>query len=238
MGDRHVCAITDVPRTLVCFGDDDLGQASPPPGTGWVEISSGGDHTCARLPAGEVDCWGDDGKGQLDLPAVGYDQIAAGFEHSCGITTADGTVLCAGSDAFGESSDTFLFGSYNTSVAAGRSVTCAITSNDYGSACVGDAADLQTSDQYSENTDIALGDGFVAVLGGQGYSLRTLHGMGDVPWDELDEPVERESWYTALPSARYGSVTAGDRHLCVHAATTDELYCLGDDTQGQVTIPL
>jgi len=238
VGDRHVCAITSAPRTLVCFGDDDHGQSSPPAGTGWVEISAGGNHTCARLGTGEVECWGDDSQGQLDLLAVGYDQIAAGYAHTCGITNATGTVQCAGSNAFGESSDPAGFGSSNTSVAAGRYVTCAITSNDYGSACAGDAADLQLSDQYIANTDIAVGGGFVAVLAGQGYDNRTIHGRGNVPWDDLDGPVESTSWYgDVLPSARYSSITAGDRHLCLLAPASNDLFCLGDDSQGQVAIP-
>jgi len=238
VGDRHACAITTAPRTLVCWGDDTSGQATPPPGTGWVEVAAGGSHTCARRATGAVGCWGDDSEGQLDLPAVDYDQIAAGSTHTCGITSVQGTIQCAGSDDFGESSDPASFGTLNTSVAAGRFVTCAITSNDYGSACAGDAADLQISDQYHLNTDIAVGDGFVAVLGGQGYDARTLHGIGNVPWDDIDTPVDDESWYTGvLPSARYGSITAGDRHLCLMAAATQELFCLGDDTYGQVTIP-
>jgi hypothetical protein len=239
VGGHHVCAITSAPRTLVCFGHDDFGQSSPPSETGWVEVSAGEHHTCARMDTGAVACWGDDSSGQLGLPAGNYERIAAGYAHTCGLTTLAGVVVCAGSNAFGESSEPASFFDFNTAVAAGRSVTCAITSNDSGSACVGDADDLQLSDQYISNTDIAVGNGFVAVLSGKGYDARQIHGVGNVPWDEVEEPVDDESWYTeALPSARYDAITAGDRHVCLHAAETQDLFCLGDDSQGQVTIPL
>jgi hypothetical protein len=169
---------------------------------------------------------------------VEYDAIAAGSTHTCGITKANGSVLCAGSDAFGESSDAASFGTFNTSIAAGRNVTCAVTSNDYGSACVGEADTLDFSDQYTLNTDIAIGDGFAAVLSGMGYDARDIHGTGNVPWDDTEEPVDVQSYYPeVLPSPEYGTITAGDRHLCLHAAATDDLFCLGDDSQGQVTIP-
>lgn len=76
-GAYHTCGRT-VAGAIWCWGQNDVGQVgnnsssdalvaapvrgSPPP---FVELVSGGGHSCARTAAGDVWCWGSNGEGQL-----------------------------------------------------------------------------------------------------------------------------------------------------------------------------
>jgi len=90
---------------------------------GAITIAAGGDHSCALLPGGTVECWGLNSNGQLGggtltgpetcsssacstTPAAvpglsGVLAVAAGMTHSCALLSG-GTVECWGSNAFGE----------------------------------------------------------------------------------------------------------------------------------------
>ncbi|MEO1231196.1 MAG: hypothetical protein AAFZ18_20060, partial [Myxococcota bacterium] len=78
MGADHQCALTSDDR-LLCWGanpDGQLGvgdllrrtaptEVSSPQDAGWVQVSTGENHTCAIDGAGALFCWGQAGAGQL-----------------------------------------------------------------------------------------------------------------------------------------------------------------------------
>ena len=102
-------------------------------------LAAGGDHTCAILSNGEVQCWGTGGAELGDGRATGITSaiaIGAGDRHNC-VVLADGTVLCWGDNLSGELGN----GSYGsssrspvavtgistaTAVAAGAAHSCAL----------------------------------------------------------------------------------------------------------------
>jgi alpha-tubulin suppressor-like RCC1 family protein len=128
-GERHTCA-RRASGTVVCWGHNVFGQigdgsvvserTTPTPVTGLtdaVELSAGGDHTCARRTSGSAVCWGANGVGQLgngntttQRTPTGVSgltdavELAAGAAHTCA-RRASRVVLCWGSNASGELGD-------------------------------------------------------------------------------------------------------------------------------------
>ena len=101
-GLAHVCALRD-DGTLVCWGADESGQASPPQGEEFASISSGRVHTCALRDDGTPVCWGNDESGQASPPqGEAFTAISGGGKHTCALR-ADGSAVCWGNDYYGQS---------------------------------------------------------------------------------------------------------------------------------------
>lgn len=125
-GNNHTCAI-EGSGDVLCWGDNFNGQLGDPDVTfssntavwvagltGAVQISAGGDHTCALRESGQVLCWGDNLKGQLGdgtttqrgtpTPVSGLTdavEISAGDEHTCAIRKS-GQAVCWGNNLTGQ----------------------------------------------------------------------------------------------------------------------------------------
>lgn len=85
-----------------------VGCGGGAPLTGVQQVSVGGNHTCALLDSGEVQCWGsaaDGGYGDSSIEASetptvitalrGFTDIEGGSQHICG-SASDGSVKCWG----------------------------------------------------------------------------------------------------------------------------------------------
>ncbi len=136
-GAYHTCTLlTD--GTVDCWGDNQFGELGDGTSTdsstpvqvlgvgdsgllaGVTQITLGGDHTCALITGGTVDCWGWNGYGQLGNGTTtnsstpvqvlgvggngllsGVTQLAAGGDHNCALLSG-GAVDCWGDNQFGE----------------------------------------------------------------------------------------------------------------------------------------
>ena len=129
-GNNHSCALTTGGGVL-CWGLNSNGQLGDSSTTqrlvptavtglasGVAAIAAGEHHTCALTTTGGVKCWGLNSTGQLGDNSVaqrtapvdvsgllsGVSAIAAGFGHTCALTTAGG-VKCWGSNTNGQLGD-------------------------------------------------------------------------------------------------------------------------------------
>ncbi len=113
----HACALLPDGRPI-CWGNNNLGQSSPPEELRLTQISAGGYHTCGLTEDGEIVCWGAGESeseescyfscngdlcqrlecGQSAAPKGAYLFVAAGGNHTCAIAS-DHTVICWG-DSF------------------------------------------------------------------------------------------------------------------------------------------
>jgi alpha-tubulin suppressor-like RCC1 family protein len=150
LGDEHNCA-RNSDGTLWCWGRNDNGQlgigstiptgnclgASTPAqvaalGGDVVDVSAGGNHTCARKSDGTLWCWGENDHGELgdgttngetcpsgsscrtspvQVAALGANvvEVATGYNHTCA-RKSDGTLWCWGSNANGQLGDGTITG--------------------------------------------------------------------------------------------------------------------------------
>lgn len=117
-GSRHTCA-GDRGASLRCWGLASSGQLGEPALlVDFVRIWAGSDHNCGANASGEIRCWGAGASGRLGTGSgisssqpnpvqnlgAGVRDVALGHEHSCAIT-AQGKVVCWGSNTFGALGD-------------------------------------------------------------------------------------------------------------------------------------
>ncbi len=229
-GNLHNCALTSA-GGVKCWGYNDEGQLGD--GTtddsptsvdvdgltsGVVAIAAGYSHSCAVTESGGVRCWGDNGYGQLgnatttDSPtpvdvdglASGVVAVAAGYYHTCALTSAGG-MKCWGRGALGalgnsgtanQSSPVDVTGltSGVAAITSGGLVSCALTGTG-GMKCWGYNALGQTGDQTTTNRSTP-----VDVIG-------------------LTSGV--------------AAIAAADRHVCA-VTTAGDAKCWGLNTEGQL----
>ena len=127
-GGNHTCGIRfnhASSQPVMCFGynwagqlgNNTLTQSSVPveaSGLLWIDVTAGGDHSCALLSGGAAYCWGTNGSGQLgDEATTGnisipvavnggltFASVRGGNAHTCGRTS--GGVYCWGSNTSGQ----------------------------------------------------------------------------------------------------------------------------------------
>lgn len=156
-GGSFTCAAT--PDRVVCFGYNSHGQlgdgsrslsrtpvaveelAAPV-----ARIAAGGEHACALLDDGRMQCWGANAEGQLGIgtnedslvaaaPISGLTatQVALGDAHTCAVD-GDGAVWCWGANEYGQlgrlgsgsSVPVRVDGLTATALSAGGDTTCAV----------------------------------------------------------------------------------------------------------------
>jgi alpha-tubulin suppressor-like RCC1 family protein len=232
-GGGHACLVRD--KRLWCWGRNDHGQlgdgtrtprALPVLITAVSDVSAvaaGDAHTCAATKAG-VFCWGADGAGQLgdgggsdhgvpiQVPGVtaagGPTVLAAGRDFSC-VVVAGGDVSCWGDDSAGQLGDGGApAGPHVPAVVAGLSNVSSLSAL-WQHACGLSTSGLLTC--WGANDRGQIGDGSTA---------------GPRPPTLVNDPAAP----TPLPMFR--QVATGSAHTC--ALSANDVYCWGDNGQGQI----
>lgn len=130
-GGLHTCLTTNSFNEVFCFGNNSSGQLGDGSKVsssvavqvagifGAVGVSSGDNHSCARLNLGTVECWGSNTEGTLGdnsgseqltpvgVLVIGGDgrRVSAGRDHTCATRASDGEVMCWGRGAEGQVGD-------------------------------------------------------------------------------------------------------------------------------------
>ena len=241
-GHQFSCLLT-TSGGVKCWGDNAAGQlgnnttndASVPQdvagaSAGVAMASTGLFHGCAVSTSGGVRCWGLNDHGQIgdgtmvnrrtavDVATLtsGAAKVAAGYWHSCALTTTGG-VKCWGDNTYGQLGDgTFVARSAPTPVVGLASGVAAITTSE-------------------SHTCARLTSGAVKCWGLDDYGQ-----LGDGNVVNQPQPVD----VVGLGAGSTAEVIAGGRHTCARLAS-GALQCwgnndfgqLGDSTTGDRTVP-
>ncbi len=229
-GNDHTCGLT-TDGALQCWGDNADGQVgdgsdfpSRPPvtvsglGSGVLDAATGGNHSCAILSSGTVQCWGRNSSGQLGdgttderllpvavlgLPATPT-ALAAGEAHTCALF-ATGAVSCWGRNAAGQ---------LGNGATADSSTPVAVSGLAAG------ALEIVAGFDYS---CARLANGTVQCWGGNGDGQ-----LGNGSQTSSPFPVT----VTGLSRAAVALAT-GFYHTCA-ALQDGDVECWGDNARGQL----
>jgi alpha-tubulin suppressor-like RCC1 family protein len=230
-------------------------------------VAAGGTHTCGISQSGAAVCWGSNAFGQLGDPAAGasasnpvvvqapggFTTLAAGGNHSCGLTAA-GTALCWGQNTKGQLGSGRTSGPPTpvavagnrvyVSLAAGARHTCGLSASDGVAWCWGDNDLGQLGDGSTRGANAprrvagstrykALAAGSEHTCGlatdgrvfcwGDGFSGQ----LGRGARESQSEPVAVEA------TVRFTALAAGGKHTCA-LAQNGKVYCWGANVAGEV----
>lgn len=237
-----------------------------------VAVTAGLSHTCALNAAGSVLCWGDNTYGQLGTGtrtlggsnpyprSVGgladAKAVAAGDTHTCALT-ADGWVMCWGSNAYGQLGDgttvsqlapvtvTGLISGVQQ-IAAGGSHTCALTAAG-GVKCWGDLATTPEDVPGLTSGVSAIAAGYMhtcaivgdAAVGGavQCWGANDTGQLGNGTTTASSTPVAVQGLDSGVKAISAGGApvdrfTAGG-HSCA-VTTAGAVKCWGWNDEGQL----
>jgi Regulator of chromosome condensation (RCC1) repeat len=201
--------------TVVCWGDNGHGEATPPAGA-FSQVSAGAMHTCGLKPDGTLACWGDNAYGQATPPTGTFRQVSAGYGHTCGLKT-DGTAVCWGDNSFGQA--TPLAGAFSQ-VSAGYVHTCGLRA-DGTVICWGNDSYGQTAVPTGTFSQVSAGYGHTCGLRADG----TLACWGDNRYGQA-----------TAPTGTFSQIGAGYGHTC-GLKTDGTVVCWGDNFYAQSSPP-
>ncbi|KDD73184.1 hypothetical protein H632_c2449p0 [Helicosporidium sp. ATCC 50920] len=273
----------DESAALYCWGENDKGQcgvgeagaALPSPqkiGESVGGVTAGRWHACYfDEPAARGFCWGDNEDGQLGTGSTvaalvptaiagerSWEQLSAGYSHTCGIDGAGTALLCWGDGAFGalglgseESFSSPQVVSENVpwgAVAAGLWSTCALNqagvvcfgSNEFG--LLGNGSDARYSDVpvlvsgSSGATGVDTWEGTACMLGAAADVKCWGRGDSGQMGDGFTRAVNLLPVGVVGGIHAWSSVSVGGPHVCGAAQSDGQVYCWGSNADGQLGI--
>jgi len=279
-GWRHTCVVTSA-GGVKCWGNNHDGQVgdgtevdrkSPQDVVGLMTrvttITAGERHTCALTTTGGVKCWGNNHDGQLgdgtrkdkitpvDVIGLmsGVTALAAGFRHTCALTTTGG-VKCWGSNHDGQLGD----GTDNDrhapvdvagltsgviAITARWRYTCALTSTGvvkcWGGNHDGQLGDGTRTDRSTPVDVVGLASGVKALTAGWRHVCALTVDGGVKCWGSNHEGqlgdgtgVDRKNPVDVVGlSGGIIAIAAGGQHTC--ALAKSNVTCWGENEDGQL----
>jgi alpha-tubulin suppressor-like RCC1 family protein/pimeloyl-ACP methyl ester carboxylesterase len=280
-GYDHTCALT-TGGGVKCWGDNGYGQLGDGTQTqrltavdvsgltsGVSAVAARGFHTCALTSGGGVKCWGYNVFGQLgdgtttdrsnpvDVVGLssGVGAIAAGYHHTCALTTGGG-VKCWGYNVYGQLGDGTTTDRSNPvdvvglssgvgAIAAGEVYTCALTTGGgpkcWGANYLGQLGDWTTTPRLTPVAVFGLTSGVSAVAAGGDNTCALTTGGGVKCWgyNDLGQVGDGTTTWRLTPVAVVGltngvsAIAAAGAHTCA-LTTGGGVKCWGDNGYGQL----
>jgi len=233
--DTATITVANVEGSIVGWGYNYIGQATPPPGNDYVAIAAGDSHSLALKSDGSIEGWGYNYFDQA-TPPLGNDYvaIAAGDFHSLALKS-DGSIEGWGYNDYGQA--TPPVGNDYVAIAAGDFHSLALKSdgsieswgshaapplgNEFVAIAAGGAHSLALKSDgsikgwgfnYNGQATPPLGNDYVAIAGGNLHSLAlksdgSIEGWGYNYFDQATPPVGNEFVAIAAGGAHSLAIT-------------------------------
>jgi alpha-tubulin suppressor-like RCC1 family protein len=282
-GFYHTCAITTDDRAF-CWGRNAHGQLglgtfrdrSVPTavvgGLQFRQVSAGDRHTCGATLADRAYCWGRGDNGRLGDGTIGEDferpapaavvgglrfsRVSAGFDHSCGVTTAN-RAYCWGVNTFGQLGTLEFLSSGSSAspvavaggrsfnrISAGREFSCAVTTGNrafcWGNGRVGQVGDGKNFLRFTPRA-VTGGLLFRGVSAGGAHACAVTTDNRAYCWGlnvngQLGNGTDSFRQLSPGPvvgGLEFRQVEAGGAHTC-GVTTGDRAYCWGWNGEGRL----
>jgi hypothetical protein len=238
--------------SILCWGDNRLGQSSPPAGA-FTEVSAGEVHTCAVRVNATLACWGYNADGRASAPTGAFIHVSASRAHTCAIRST-GTVVCWGENSQGQASPPS--GTF-TQISAASYHTCGVrtdgTAACWGRNLAGNASPppgtfVQVAASYQDTCGLRT-DGTVACWGYDGngqatapagtfvaVSMGQYHACG-VRIDGTIACWGADDIYSRPPTGNtFTAISTGLFHNCA-LTSGGGVACWGSNSSGQSAPP-
>ena len=200
-------------------------------------LSAGATHTCAIDASDAAHCWGENARGQIDVPTAsdaagttitGWRAVAAskGGCHSCGVTD-EGVLLCWGCDDDGElGPPPEVVGGW-VAVTAGKGFTCGVDAVARAAHCWGRFLPKMPVGGSWDGpwASVSAGEDFVCAVARDDGSPRAgvAECKGWSPFGQTEVPSSARKW-------RF--LSAGFQHVC-GVDVAGAALCWGSDLFGE-----
>jgi alpha-tubulin suppressor-like RCC1 family protein len=191
-----------------------------------VQVSAGGNATCALKVDGSIVCWGDNSSGQTNVPSgLVATQVSMGGNSACAALKANGSVVCWGDNSSGQ---TYVPTGLDriTQLSTGSSYSCAVADN--GTIfCWGDNSyDQANPPRYRAGEHPAQ-----QVSAGTNHACAVGTAGDVICWGD------NRAGQRNVPSSLVATqVSAGGNTTCALKAD-GSVVCWGDQTAGQTNVP-
>ena len=282
-GDSHTCAIRANDSRILCWGLNNIGQLgdgttsdmyNPTPITNtdaYSSITTGYSHNCAiRANDSRVLCWGENTNGQLGDGSItqrnnptqvnytsNFTSVSTGSYHTCAIRTNDSSVICWGSNTYGQLGDgttsdkkapsQIANNAAHVALGVGDFDTCSIRQNDTRVMCWGDNTYGQLGDGTTvmafapvlttsalNFTSISVGSSTTCAIRQNDsrvmcWGYNSAGQIGDGTSSQRSNPTLTNN------TAAFTSVSAGGT-TCAIRASDSHILCWGDNGDGGLGI--
>ena len=234
-GYYHMCELRS-DGTIQCWGNNASHQTEvPSPNSGWVQVSAGGNHTCARKGSDtSIQCWGRNNEGQAPATKPGTDwmNVSTGAAHTCAVESDD-TLYCWGFNNSGQApvsvgSD----GNWEQEkFSAGGWHTCGIK--------VDGTLQCWGNNTYGQRDNVpAPNSNWVQVSAGEYNTCAIKSGGAVYCWGAgtTNTGIDPHFGQSIPPAGNFTQISAGGYHTC-GLKSDNTIECWGRNDSGQTTVP-
>lgn len=212
--------------TLIGWGRNDYGQATPPDRDDFVAVSCGDYHAVGLTSSGSLLTWGRDWHGVLDAPTGnGFTGVASGDRHVLALR-ADGSLTAWGSNDYGECD--VPLGNEFVAIAAGDRHSLALRSDGTIAAW---GSNLDYAGRTANQAIAPSGSDFVDISAGQYHSLALNADGSAIAWGL------NASGQCSVPSGALGDLAQRSGYHSLAVRPDGSVAAWGNNTEGECLAP-